>query len=349
MQDLRLIGVQDDGTHVLLADEDGARFRVPLDEALRAAVRRDRPRLGQLQIEAGGLAARDVQDLIRAGLSAPEVAVRSGWTVEKVRKFEVPILAEREYVANLARLTNPGPDGRSGALLEDRCLDRLRGRGVALDAVTWDSSRDAAGVWTVFLTFPAGGRERTASWRFDPKARYLGAVDDDARWLTEQEPAEAIPTPHVPVSTDPRDRVFDIEAEDVVGEAALETHGTEDELTDAVRALSQRGRRRPRRPGTTQVAQAGGQARLAALPQIPLHMSPDVPDQHQEVPERVAEASLESSTGEPDAEEDPAAPSAEEPTEEPGGEVAPHAGRKGRARVPSWDDIVFGTRPRSET
>ena len=70
-----------------------------VDEALRAAARRDRPRLGQLQIEIeGGLRPREVQALIRRGLSAEEVADRAGWTVEKVRRFEGPVLAEREHL-----------------------------------------------------------------------------------------------------------------------------------------------------------------------------------------------------------------------------------------------------------
>ena len=67
MQDLRLIGVHEDGQHLLLADADGGRYRLALDEALRAAARRDRPRLGQLQIEIdGGLRPREVQALIRS-------------------------------------------------------------------------------------------------------------------------------------------------------------------------------------------------------------------------------------------------------------------------------------------
>ena len=59
MQHLRLIGVHEDGVHLLLADERAAASACPLDEPLRAAVRHDRPRLGQLQIEvAGGLRPR---------------------------------------------------------------------------------------------------------------------------------------------------------------------------------------------------------------------------------------------------------------------------------------------------
>ncbi len=113
MQHLRLVGVHEDGLHLLLADDEGNRFTVPLDEALRAAARRDRPRLGQLQIEiSGGLRPKDVQAMIRAGMTAEEVAERAGWTVEKVHRYEGPILAEREHVAGLARQVRLRPARR---------------------------------------------------------------------------------------------------------------------------------------------------------------------------------------------------------------------------------------------
>src|SRR6476661_7774486 len=134
MQDLRLIGVHEDGEHLLLAAADGTRFRVRIDEPIRAAVRRDRPRLGQLQIEVdGGLRPRDVQALIRAGASAEEVAERAGWPVEKVRRYEGPIIAEREHVAGLARevrVRGRGSSGASAPTLATRVNQRLAGRGV---------------------------------------------------------------------------------------------------------------------------------------------------------------------------------------------------------------------------
>jgi len=127
MQDLRLIGVHEDGHHLLLADADGGRYRLTLDEALRAAARRDRPRLGQLQIEIeGGLRPREVQALIRRGLSAEEVADRAGWTVEKVRRFEGPVLAEREHVAQVAQRCAVGSGGSGPVTLAERVADRLR-------------------------------------------------------------------------------------------------------------------------------------------------------------------------------------------------------------------------------
>ncbi|WP_281445447.1 septation protein SepH, partial [Paenarthrobacter nicotinovorans] len=40
MQDLRLVGVHDDGGHLLLSGPGGAMFQLPIDEALRAAASR---------------------------------------------------------------------------------------------------------------------------------------------------------------------------------------------------------------------------------------------------------------------------------------------------------------------
>src|SRR6476659_1950499 len=129
MRELRLIGVHEDGQHLLLSDSEGERYRVGLDEALRAAARRDRPRLGQLQIEIdGGMRPREVQALIRAGFSAEEVAERAGWAVEKVGRYEGPILAEREHVAGLARavrLRGRAAAGATAPTLSARVSQRL--------------------------------------------------------------------------------------------------------------------------------------------------------------------------------------------------------------------------------
>src|ERR1019366_5983703 len=173
MQDLQPIGVHEDGEHLLLTGADGERFQMPIDDALRAAIRRDRPRLGQLQIEVdGGLRPRDVQALIRAGSSADEVARRAGWTVEKVHRYEGPILAEREHVAGLAqrarlRSRTGLSSSTSAPTLSARVTERLKGRDVEVSDASWDSWRTEGGPWTVVLTFAAGGGQRQASWSFD--------------------------------------------------------------------------------------------------------------------------------------------------------------------------------------
>ena len=267
MQDLRLIGVHEDGEHVLLSDAEGKRYRVALDEAMRAAARRDRPRLGQLQIEIdGGLRPRDVQALIRSGLSTEEVADRAGWTVQKVQRFEGPVLAEREYVANQARacvvgtsrtdsVTGSGRGSVTSAGAEQnlgsRADERLKERGVPSELVRWDSARLDDGQWTVTALFPAGGRERSASWRFDPRLRSLIPGNDEARWLSEESSGDsAIPTPHVATHANRASAVFDVEAEGGVETERPARRAKSREPIDLMAAMreqstrSRRGRRR---------------------------------------------------------------------------------------------------------
>ncbi len=253
MQDLRLIGVHEDGAHLLLADDDGNRFTVPLDDAIRAAIRRDRPKLGQPHIAVdGGMRPRDVQAMIRAGLTAEEVADRAGWTVEKVHRYEGPILAEREHVATLARQVRlrvrAGAHG-SAADLGTRVGERLRSREIDADTARWDSRRADKGAWTVLLFFNAGGRQREAIWNFDLLARTVTALDDEARWLSDDEEVESAgPLPAVthPAPAARPSRVYDVEAEGGIDAAPGRRRRTEP--TDLVSTMrersSQRGRRR---------------------------------------------------------------------------------------------------------
>jgi len=220
MQDLQLIGVHEDGEHLLLIGAEGERFRMRVDESLKAAIRHDRPRLGQLQVETdGGLRPREVQALIRAGASAEEAADRAGWSVEKVHRYEGPILAEREHVAGLARTARlrarSAPSGGSAPTLSARVSERLVGRGVDATGTSWDAWRAEDGPWTVVLTFAAGGRQRQASWSFDLADRTVSAVDDEARWLSEEEQVAKgpIPAPHLASASVRATRVYDVEAE----------------------------------------------------------------------------------------------------------------------------------------
>ncbi|MEO7132072.1 MAG: septation protein SepH [Dermatophilaceae bacterium] len=250
MQDLRLIGVHEDGMHLILGDDEGHRYRVELDEPLRAAARRDRARMGQLQIELEGvLRPRDVQAMIRAGLSAEEVADRAGWTVEKVHRYEGPILAEREHVAGLARqvrLRSRTAAHGSNLTLGARVTERLGSREIDAAGSRWDSRRVDKGRWTVLVYFNAGGRERQAAWDFDPLTHTVIATDDEARWLSEDDAettAGPIPAPHLEPLTRPS-RVYDVEAEGGVG---APRRRRSEETVDLMAAMRERSAHRGRR------------------------------------------------------------------------------------------------------
>lgn len=381
MSDLRLVGVHEDGLHLLLADREGTRFRLPLDDALRAAARRDRPRLGQLQIEIdGGLRPREVQALIRAGLSAEEVADRAGWTIEKVRKFEGPILAEREYIATQAQGCSIDHRGSAPVTLAARVSRRLKDRGVDREDTQWDSARDDDGQWSVSMTFAAGGRQRTATWAYEPLGGSVTATNDEARWLSEDAVPGLIPTPHVAGS--PGAEVYDLESDLASMPKAPRRRAPHEpiDLVAAMREQSARGRRARRRspahtPGEEHPREDALPLEELALDPLDAPPPPAARDHHDQAahldvhdlrpepsddatPHDAADGITElDETGlgdvadvagddgpsieHPNVEEEidssgtqDSAEDAEQPSVRPGG----------RRSVPSWDDIVFGTR-----
>jgi hypothetical protein len=255
MHDLRLVGVHDDGEHLLLVDGQGERYLLAVDDALRAAVRRDRAHLGQLQLETqGGLRPRDVQSRIRAGATSEEVAAVAGWSVEKVRRYEGPVLAERAHVADQARRVRLRRRGGEPVLLGDEVTNRLRDRGVDERTVLWDSWRTEGGPWTVVVHFAAGGRERQARWHLDLASSSVTPTDDEARWLSEESaPAEG-PVAGMRLTAVPSSGVYDIEADGGVGPSAPR-EGASFDLVTAMRSRRREpGRGVPSRAATARTA-----------------------------------------------------------------------------------------------
>ena len=77
MQDLRLVGVHDDGEHLLLSGAGGEIYRLRIDEALRVASSRTPPRPAAPMSQdsaPGRLSPKDIQQRIRGGASAEDVA-----------------------------------------------------------------------------------------------------------------------------------------------------------------------------------------------------------------------------------------------------------------------------------
>ena len=207
MPNLRLVGVHQDGQHLLLADPDGARYELRIDQALRDAIRRDRGRTaresGAGRDEPSEYRPRDIQTMIRSGLSLEDIAERSGWPVEKVQRYEPPVRAERDHVALVAQELAVARSGEGPSTFGERVLDRLARRGVAVAEVTWDAWR-ADNDWSVVANYAAGGRMRRATWQFDPAAQTLRPTDDEARWLSEDDAPQANPA---------GGSVFDLEAD----------------------------------------------------------------------------------------------------------------------------------------
>ncbi|MFF1967981.1 septation protein SepH [Streptomyces sp. NPDC058232] len=215
MPELRVVAVSNDGTRLVLKAADSTEYTLPIDERLRAAVRNDRARLGQIEIEVEShLRPRDIQARIRAGASAEEVAQLAGIPVDRVRRFEGPVLAERAFMAERARKTpvrRPGEN--TGPQLGEAVQERLLLRGADKETVQWDSWRRDDGTWEVLLVYRVAGEPHSASWTYDPPRRLVQAVDDEARSLIGETDDVAAPEPSFPfvprIARLPRDRPLD--------------------------------------------------------------------------------------------------------------------------------------------
>ncbi|MGO0576809.1 septation protein SepH [Ornithinimicrobium panacihumi] len=227
MQQLRFTELDEQG-RLVLEDESGTRFALPVDDRIRAALRPRRVGSDPERAQASAT-PREVQAMIRAGQSAQEVATATGWELVRVQRFEGPVLAEREHVVGLAKAAAVRAHGRTDGshTLDRRVRERLQSRGVNPSDISWDAARsEAHGPWTVLVIFEAGGRERRAAWHYDVVDRSIDALDDEARWLSEDE--QALPG-------------------GLAGHPLLGTSTAEDESNDLMATMRARRQRRSRR------------------------------------------------------------------------------------------------------
>ena len=162
-------GLTPDGLTLLVRlDEElgGQVVAVPLAEVRRA--QRTAPTLPL----GGGPSPREVQQRIRAGESAEDIARGCGLPVADVARYEGPVLAERAHHARLAAAVDV--DGRRVEDLVDEHLARVAG---ADAPVRWDSRQTDPWRWEV--TASAGRHAVLLAW--DPRAQRVDPVDEPAR------------------------------------------------------------------------------------------------------------------------------------------------------------------------
>ncbi|MFC4603460.1 septation protein SepH [Rhodococcus kronopolitis] len=169
MRELRVIGLEPGGTHVVCADtESGERFRLPADDKLRAAARGDIARFGQIEIETESqLRPRDIQARIRAGATIEQVAADAGVSLKKVERFAHPVLLERALAAQRAQRGHPiRENGPTVQTLAEIVALAFRARGHNLDDADWDAWRGEDGHWVAQLQWQAGRTRNAAHWQF---------------------------------------------------------------------------------------------------------------------------------------------------------------------------------------
>jgi hypothetical protein len=330
-RDLTLVGLTEDNQRLVLVSDSGEEFTLPADARLRAALRGEHARLGQLEITMeSSLRPRDIQARIRSGESPEQVAAAAQTTLDKVMGYAVPVLAERAHIADRAQRASVRRTAGEGParVLADAVAERLRGRNLDPAGVEWDAWRREDGRWTLVADYRSGDSPRHAEFAFDAPGSYVVAEDDEARWLVGEQTAVKGPQPR-----------------STPGPRRLSSVGSGDELLlgeDAIELVS-------------------GDADWIAT------QASDRPDARQRAEsEQVAAGGMDASSATAAADPDPAGAGMAQagPSEAgvpPGGrpvelgseadeqvaepavtEVQPRSRRNRRASVPSWDDIMFG-------
>ncbi|ANJ26869.1 septation protein SepH [Agromyces aureus] len=360
MQELKVIGVENGA--LLAASDDGARFRIEIDEVLQSRIRQAQP-----EVHTGPKPSpREIQSLIRSGLSAEEVAQVTGASVDYVRRFEGPVVAEREHMVTSA-LAVP-----VHAVIEQDSDDpvtfglAIRDRLAKLGALgeRWASWKDEERGWIVKLEFTADSIDHDARWGFEPRKQSLQPLNSEATTLSQQgelkgglmprlravgpdteesrfdsgaftfeEPTDPVldTAPHLEplpygrsTSTTPTPSVSSPAVSRAAIKRADEPAQALGETADLLEAL--RRRRGEREAASTEAD---------LQPELPLPIDPPAvvaPVSADEDPPGERPASAARSIWGTKATTSPTSP------------AAPRNQKKGRASMPSWDEIVFGAR-----
>lgn len=170
---------------LIVTNSDGVEFTVAVDEVTLNRLKRSMTPIDAHQ----RVSPRDIQAHLRAGLSRDEVAALTGLTSGDIERFEGPVLAELEYVVNAA-LALPAPQTENGSDSKTTTIgvrvhtqiERLGG-----SAPTWSSWRNAQGDWHLTCMYSVHDREIEARWTFDPKHHLLTPLDDEAAHLMSVE------------------------------------------------------------------------------------------------------------------------------------------------------------------
>lgn len=323
MAHLTLVGVSEDGKRLRLVDEDGTEHTVEIDAPLRATLGAptapSTPSARRLETTMdSALRPRDIQARIRAGESPEAVAQAAQTSVEKIMPFAAPVLAERQHVAERAQRSSvrrsEGSAPHGARTLGDAVASHLRARNVDPETVEWDAWRREDGRWSLTAAYASPDRSGTAQLTFDAPGNYVTLDNEDARWLVGESVTPA------PIQHDDLHRARE--------RRLTAVHDDELPLGDDAIDLVSGGA-----SGGGSGAASSADQPLEAFLDEQAPTEPQVAEQEAELREEAEEAA---------AEDDLHAADPQEQDEQDPPTRRPVKKTRGRASVPSWDEIMFG-------
>ncbi len=346
--------VESDGEYVIFETKDG-KFRAALDEALRAAIRKapsspaDQP-----------ISPRDIQERVRAGATVAELVKATKADTAYVESFARAVFEELDHIVATARTVrisvtsdkfNEVVDAEFGAVIQ------ARAEAAGASNFAWSSRRPAGSPWLVSLSFDRGGQSQVAAWSFDPRKFLLSPENQIAASLGANQLTGDVPIPRLRSLADTPNG-FEMASEPEVAAAPAATQKTEkiDRVIPLVRTetaptaiVSQPDIAEPPTQSNSLAELFGGAAPTTDLLDV-LAKKRASADQASAQAAAAIDDMVEAVDEDPGFEES----QLNEPTTEPIAQVSsdgaePRTGsidtvRKGRASIPSWDEIVFGTK-----
>ncbi len=358
MVHLSLTGLS--GTRLQLVDAQGVEYTLDVDAKLRAALRGEQTRPSKLETPMdSALRPRDIQARIRAGESAEQVAEAAGTSLERIMPYAAPVLAEREHMAERAQacsVRRRGGEGQARTLGEAVAV-QLRMHGGQPEEVEWDAWRREDNRWVLTALFESREREGVATFVYDPRGSYVTLDDADARWLVG-EAVPAAPPARDDLAEARERRLASTDPDEGLGADAISLvsdPATPSTSTDSGTGSGTGSARGPElipdlavelRTEGAAPASPGAAAPETAAPGAPTRQRSTV--DAEETAARVRGARPERRTR-PQGPADPEQLSFGE-TDVPSGDDAeaekpakkPAKRGRGRASVPSWDEIMFG-------
>jgi len=350
MRPVRFVALSEDGQALVLADEVGRLLALPIDERVSTVLHAEPGAIAPASAPGAGdlapsLSPRDIQARIRAGESAEDVARIAGVPVDRVLRYAGPVLQERAMLAQHARRTRLKSSDRNTPLAEVVGA-RLAQHGIDQEKISWDAYRRDDGTWRIIATWPSGRATAQAIWDLDRTRQTVSPHDDMAQYLCAerpapilgQEPAErsghalpgptrgepsrgghGLPSPAGDQSRSGRDPIR-------AGRDALLASLDRPLGSSAGRGLDPAARAGQEPPPPRQRAVSGGAAALlGGGPGSAFDDDTDVPKEVPAVPSLAVLRPRRTASG-----------SGGEPTDSSG---------KPRKRLPSWDDVLFGSGP----
>lgn len=362
--ELTPVGLGADGGTLVLVDDRGSEYSVALGarlgEVISRGVRGEQQRIGEepstpppapdpaptttaqqadrtqqtkgRRVESA-LRPRDIQHRIRGGEDPESVAEVAGLPVERIMNYAAPVLAERAHVAGSAAKASvrrkSGEPSSHARTLEAATAERMSQVGLDPEtAIEWDAWRRPDGRWALVADYAHEGAERRAAFVFDVPGKFVLADNDEARWL--------VGDGRFPTSS--RTEQSEI-GEDAIAmvRSRSEAPGADSADADWMSAVDSG-------PATTQRPPRPVQA----VPSPVVEEEPPVAEPAPSVAEEEPELPFEEPSRDdaPAAAEPATSDTQDEPDEEPVKPQRPSKNKRGRASVPSWDEIMFGGGPK---